>query len=725
MLRAISIKAAVGPSSGSKVSGLIVGRIAQSFMRVGPVLLPLVVLIGTGLRGLDFGVHWDEKGYQIAPVETMVKTGILLPQYYGYPSFDYWVNLAGLIPDMLEAWPEKGNVREKVVKATEKVLDATGSYQYLMRLRAIYVVGTALAVLWVYVLVLHWRQSWVQAFLAASFLAFSWEVAYHSRWVATDGMLMQFGALTFLFTVFSWIRRDRHIWIKPAAIAAGLAFGTKFPGGLLLVPVFIGAYLTCDKMQTPVISYFIKLAVIFACTYLITTPATVLHPTRFLAGVLYELMGHYSLGHAGHTVSAGLEHGWRMLTYLSLVIFSPFAPIAFLLFALAVVGGYALLKESPKTATLVLSFPILYLIYFSTQRAMIVRNLLVVVPFLAILAAIGTSTIWKHLKPTYRERSFGCLQLNLPQAGLAIVILTSLLMNASWLVYAAETIRDRKTDRFIREAASYVMANKNQRFFLSPLAELKLTQGGSIRFPNVTDDWTKADHLILYVSEGMTRWQDWPANKRLLTKTWFGPYEVNFNIYPNWWGDDRIIVMSVERAKEIGIVVLNISNAASGKVLSAETPERVVNTIFPSTHPREINQSKVSWVLPGLDPCQIVTKIQAEASIGPLRADPAPRGHALDGTSCTYISAEPVIVRINLISTAAFELQKHHPENTTLIGLGSEAYTIEANSVDDAHLFVRKDKAAIMVSVFTQSDHWAGKRFQIAQDIAVKALAQL
>ncbi|MDQ3753861.1 MAG: hypothetical protein M3371_03925, partial [Acidobacteriota bacterium] len=133
---------------------LIYQRIARRSLRVAPVLLPLLLLTGTGLRGLDFGTHWDEKFYQIGPVRTMLTTGILLPQYYGYPSLNYWINTAGLMPDVVATPPDGEGRRQHVFKALE-------SHAYLMRLRAIFLVITSLSVLWMYVLVVVWRGSWV------------------------------------------------------------------------------------------------------------------------------------------------------------------------------------------------------------------------------------------------------------------------------------------------------------------------------------------------------------------------------------------------------------------------------------------------------------------------------------------------------------------------------------------------------------------------------------
>ena len=666
-------------------------RITQILLLMIPVLLPLFILIGSGLRGLDFGYHWDERTWQIGPVKTMVKNEILLPGHYYYPSFNYWVSSAGLIPDILTVWPEKSDRKQRLLQMIE-------GHAYLLRVRTIFLVLTSFSVLWVYLLVLQWRQSWVEALLAGSLLALSWEVAYHLRWIATDGMLMQFGALTLLFTLRSWIKSDGRPWLKFAAVAAGLACGTKYPGGLLLVPVLVGGCLIWDVKSSyhVLIRSLVQLVVTFAGVYLITTPATVLQPIQFLSDVLFEWR-HYLSGHVGHTVAPGLEHGWLMFIYLSSVLFSHYAPIALLYFVLCIIGSYALVKECPKTAMLFLCFPSLYILYFCMQRAMVVRNLLVIVPFIAILVARGTAFLWEYLKLKSRTGiSIGRCKINLFQACFATVIITSLLVNAVWLLYAAETIVARKTDRFVRETAAYISTEKEKRFFLSPRVWVHLSRLESSQFPNVTDDPTQAEQVIFYASEGMKHWRDWPANRPRLTKNWFGPYEVNFNMYPNWEGDDRIIVMSIAQAKEIGILVV------------------------------ENTQTTSSWAVSKIDPCTLLLKAEAEAIMGPLREGPRLGGSVLGGTSCTYISTSPFIVNIGVIDTRAFEVQKYSPGQMTITDLGDEAYTLESNSFQDVSLFVRRGKAALIVHVATGAGgDLETKKYPIAKDMAKEALDHL
>jgi 4-amino-4-deoxy-L-arabinose transferase-like glycosyltransferase len=504
------------------------------------VLLPLAILIGTGARGLDFGQHWDERHYQIEPMEAMIRTGQPLPGYYGYPSLDYWIAMAAVIPDAIAELGRGPGVRERV-------LDRIETHGFLLRLRAVFLGICALAVLWIYLLVLSWRDSVAEAFLAATLLATSWEVAYHSRWIATDGVLMQFGALTILLVLRSQLRPPAERWLFLAAVTAGLGAGTKYPGALLVVPVLAGGWLAWRGQLRlgAVLGRLVALAAAAFATFLVTTPAVVLAPRSVLDGMLFEIH-HYAHGHYGHSVQPWLEHSYRMAAYLGAALFSWYGPIALLLASLCLAGVWALRRE-PRAAVLLLSFPVTYLLYFVTQKAMVVRNLLVVAPFLAVLAARGAAWVWNRLSATAGRTGI--------RAAFAAVLVTALLINAWWLWHAASTIRERKTDHYVREAMAYVRERSSTTFYVTPRVRTHFAMLGTESLPNITSEPTHAAHVVFYAHEGVAHYQDWRANRLRLTERWFGPYEVNFNIYPNWWGDDRIVVMTAATAKRLGLLV--------------------------------------------------------------------------------------------------------------------------------------------------------------------------
>ena len=112
---------------------------------------------------------------------------------------------------------------------------------FLLRLRGLFLLACALGVLWVHLTVLARGGSAVEALLASSILGLSFEVAYHLRWVAPDGLLMEAGALTLLFATLAMRRARPKSWILAAAVAAGLGCASKYPGGLLLIPASLAA----------------------------------------------------------------------------------------------------------------------------------------------------------------------------------------------------------------------------------------------------------------------------------------------------------------------------------------------------------------------------------------------------------------------------------------------------------------------------------------------------
>ncbi len=270
-LVADSAASAVNPSSSRPRE-----RLALQAIRVLPVLLPLVIFVGSGLRGLDFGHHWDEPQHTQA-LHKSIDMLILLPKMYPYPSVSYFLTLAGLSPDVLTVLREERDIREIRLR----LHSAVDGKPFLLRTRTIFLVVCSSGILFVYLLVLAWRGSVPGALLAASVLGLSWEIAYHSRWIAPDGVLMQFGALTAFGVVLAHKRPQQRGWLWLAATAAGLACGSKWPGGLLLVPVLmVGIHGLSGRGPTQKFWLGVKIVFVFGAVYLFTTPGTVLDPGR-------------------------------------------------------------------------------------------------------------------------------------------------------------------------------------------------------------------------------------------------------------------------------------------------------------------------------------------------------------------------------------------------------------------------------------------------------------
>ncbi|MDQ3753207.1 MAG: hypothetical protein M3371_00570 [Acidobacteriota bacterium] len=112
--------------------------------------------------------------------------------------------------------------------------------------------------------------------------------------------------------------------------------------------------------------------------------------------------------------------------------------------------------------------------------------------------------------------------------------------------------------------------------------------------------------------------------------------------------------------------------------------------------------------------------------MGPLKEEPQPGGTAADGTACAYVGTSPLVVTLGVISTNTFELQKSDPGNTTIAGIGDEAYTTKLNAFGDVYLFARKGEAAVMINVTVGAgDDVKASGQHIAGALAQKALDRL
>ncbi len=176
---------------------------------------------------------------------------------------------------------------------------------------------------------------------------------------------------------------------------------------------------------------------------------------------------------------------------------------------------------------------------------MIVRNLLAVFPFMAVFAARGWGFLWERMtKPALRVVFMGVTSI-------------VLLINAAWLVDAAYSIRHRGSEVFIRQFSTYAEDHAQTGFFASEkvwqeMQELNDALPSNIAHLNADD----ADMVALYASEGVAHPTEWPRNRPGLVTAIFGPWEVNFDYYPTWIGDDRILVMTLEQAQALEVRAL-------------------------------------------------------------------------------------------------------------------------------------------------------------------------
>jgi hypothetical protein len=514
---------------------------ATHALRLAPLVGLWLLFFVTTLRGLDFGDHWDEVGWQIQPVREMVASGLFMPRAAMYPAFARWLVLIPAELSGLRAFLEVGLAPRQIQAAMLSTFEAP---RFLLEVRAIFGFVSSLAIVWTYLAALVLGLKRWQAFVAASALGLSWEYAYHCRYVATDCIDVQFSALTLLF-VCCFVRYRRAKWLYAAAVAAGLGVGTKFSAGPLLFPVLLaGAWaLPLWKVRAQLERGLAVLATAFVA-FAISTPAVLFDPFTFVEQLRF-ISTYYSRGHYGYGVEAGFEHWYKVLEYFAFSYFSPYIALSCASFALVLVGAVVWWRAERPVGALLIGFPLVFLAAVCNRFAvMIVRNYLMIAPWCGILlaGALGAAVERFGRRAWVRRGVFGLLGV----VGLA---------NAAFLVKAAESIRKRSLDRDLEQALAAVRKRTSERFLLSPQITAFAKSHGLALGPNVTDD--DAAHVVFIARSEGPRQLDWPANDPFAVEEVFGPLEVNFRWYPTWSGDDRVLMMTRLRAQKLGVPFLS------------------------------------------------------------------------------------------------------------------------------------------------------------------------
>jgi len=503
-----------------------------------PPLALFVFFVVLGFRGIDFGKHWDEVEWQLEPVQQMVETGLLMPRATIYPAFSKWLILwPALFRGITKAF-EVGLDPAAVQAAMLKTIRAPA---YLLTARCLFVVVSGLTIVWVYLSALVLRLRIWEATVAAAVMGLSWEFGYHSRWLATDCIVVQFAALTLLL-LCCFLRWGRLAWLYGAAVVTGLAIGTKWPTVPLLVPVLVcGAWRLHWRRVGAQLGRAALLGGTAFVAYLVSTPATVLEPFKFVERIRFIAV-YYARGHYGYSVVPGWDHFSKVMTYFGYTYFSPYPFVSVPLFLGVLAGGVVWVRAKRQEGLLLVGFPLLFLAFFCLKNsAMMVRNYLLVAPFFGLLLARGVGTLVDRLPRLWQRVPVFALL-----AGVAV-------LNAVWLVDAAESIRDASLGRDMRRAIEYLSRNHDARFKLSPrLARYALAH----HMPQGQSGKGRVDHVAFLARDEGPDPFTWPAHDPWQAERVFGPREVNIDWYPTWAGADRVVVMKTAKAERIGVPML-------------------------------------------------------------------------------------------------------------------------------------------------------------------------
>jgi len=519
---------------------------------------------GTGLMGLDFGRHWDEP-YQITGLTECVTKLTLFPQRYIYNGLYFALGVPVLF--VLTARPfgqalgellrtatpigDPGTV--PAVRALQRSADnALQSHAYLLGTRGFFLAISSLAVVWVYLTMRRlYPRRYLPAVAAAAFVAGCWELQYHARFIAVDAPMASLAALellllTLAFAAQSPSRATR--WYCGAAVAAGLMLACKATGAFGLVPIAVFPWLTFETLGCRpgrrLTLTLLGLLVLFVVAF-VFSPAVFLDPFRYITQFRVT-QSDYNLRAIDHPhyVTGVFEHIRRLSVWFLAVVPSRFALPALCFSGLALVGVAELFRRHKRLTLTWLAFAAVSVAGLATNHLLIVRNDLMLIPFMAVAFGVGVMAVSDRLR-----------RLDL-KCALALLVAGTFVANGTWL-YAAGRSVQTTTEATINAAVQHDIEHHPRPIRVSPALHdlMKASLNRYYRCQPAALDQPAPRSVLLKFSE----YDDprWRANRFHFHKALYSSWEVNYDWNsPAWIGhfySQRVARIKLDDARAIGL----------------------------------------------------------------------------------------------------------------------------------------------------------------------------
>jgi 4-amino-4-deoxy-L-arabinose transferase-like glycosyltransferase len=345
-------------------------NLAVAARRMAPLLTPMLLfLLAFLLRawGARFGLpeafyHPDEHAI-VERASAILRTGDYNPHWFNYPSAYIYIQALTYIPYFLIS----------AARGFGNTIPGTAPYGFYFAGRLMTALLGALTVPLVYVLAK--RMFGTKAgMISAVLLTLSLLHVVHSHYVTTDVPLAFFITLSLLFSYLA-LEKNEPRYTVLAGLSAGLATSTKYPGMIAFLPVLLVQFFTVEKRNWGLLGQRLGLGVgAFLAGFFLGTPYAFLELNTFLRS-LGAVLGHYS------ATQPGFEGRWTGIWYLSQMLTS--ADV--LVIAISLGGVAWALFRHTRRDLLLLSFVIPYYLLVSIWRIRFERNVVALLPFLAIL----------------------------------------------------------------------------------------------------------------------------------------------------------------------------------------------------------------------------------------------------------------------------------------------------------------------------------------------------
>lgn len=338
--------------------------------------------------GLPFFYDEDEAHHFNRTVR-MLQSGDLNPHYFHKPSLHFYLRIPVLITSFF--WTVKNGHIKSIQDIKTKDDFGLAGYNFAASHKGIVKWQRAFSVLLLigsifitYLIALRLGILKELAFILVLTIGFSPELITYSAKIGVDMPMLFFAVLTSYFSIV-FIQEKQSKYLAYALIISGLCVSTKYNAlPIMLVPVL--SYFLNQKFN---LEQFLLLAILPCFGFFLGSPAILFELPLFLDQFAYEIW-HYGVeGHVGHMAKPGSEQFFHYFTWLGSLA------IGWVLLILSLIGFIFILVSRKKEELIFLLFPLLFFILMLSQKANFERNMLVIIPYLLVLATFALNKLTK------------------------------------------------------------------------------------------------------------------------------------------------------------------------------------------------------------------------------------------------------------------------------------------------------------------------------------------
>jgi hypothetical protein len=367
----------------------------------GAIVLLAAVLrlwaIGWGLPYID---HPDEPAVAESALG-MLRYHDWNPRFFDYPSFYlYALRIVfdahwryGLATGLYNSSAQIPHFTRPYEHPNANYLVAPGFFLWGRALTAIF--GTITVAL-VYVVGRRWWSPSVGLVAALVLATLPFHIR-HSQYITVDAAT----AMTTLIAVAMALRLLERGDLRSYALAGvgvGLATTTKYNAGAVILAVLIAHTLRCGRDMLRQSWRMLWSGVWMLAIFVAISPYSALTYSHFTHGIMLQY-NDYAGGHHGNLI--GRWPVWGYARFFATEGMEPLPALATLL------GLGVVVARRDRAGLTILAFVVPYLLFFLSWPEHFFRNLLPLIPPLALLAGIGICTVGRSLAPRIEAHAGG------------------------------------------------------------------------------------------------------------------------------------------------------------------------------------------------------------------------------------------------------------------------------------------------------------------------------